>query len=111
MRCWPLAVLVISCLCFPNVACETGHGDADVVDVDVDVDQDARDTGQAACQRDEDCVAALGALGPCQRAACDQSSGRCVVVPAADGTACEDDDRCTVDTVCAQGLCGGPLVL
>lgn len=47
---------------------------------------------------------------PCQEAICDEDEGRCVVVPAADGAACDDGLFCTVDDRCESGECvgGGP---
>ncbi len=45
--------------------------------------------------------------GPCGRGLCDPALGRCVPETLGDGAACEDGDACTVDDVCAAGVCGG----
>ncbi|MCB9740312.1 MAG: formylglycine-generating enzyme family protein [Deltaproteobacteria bacterium] len=41
----------------------------------------------------------------CSQAACVPSSGACAQQPAADGTACDDGDLCTVGEACKAGAC------
>ena len=65
------------------------------------------------CQTDDDCLAVLGAVGPCAEAVCDPVTGSCAKEPLPDGTACDDGDACTEQTVCDGGLCdslGGTAV-
>jgi hypothetical protein len=45
--------------------------------------------------------------GPCEVGVCDPASGACHVVPAADGTACDDADPCTEADICGAGACAG----
>ncbi len=48
------------------------------------------------------------APGPCERAGrCDPAVGACVLVPRADGEACDDGDLCTEGDVCRGGTCAG----
>jgi hypothetical protein len=42
---------------------------------------------------------------------CDPASGMCNDPAAPDGTACNDDNRCTVDETCQSGACGAPKPL
>ncbi len=42
--------------------------------------------------------------------ACSPSSGLCVYVSKANGTACNDGDACTVNDACASGVCAGTPV-
>jgi hypothetical protein len=61
---------------------------------------------------DQDC----GAINPpaCHVSVCNDGShpgvvGQCVVIPATDGTACDDGEFCTTDDACEAGVClGGP---
>ncbi|MFT5435234.1 MAG: hypothetical protein ACI9OJ_005951, partial [Myxococcota bacterium] len=45
--------------------------------------------------------------GPCQLSFCDEATGTCMTEldSAADGSACDDGDFCTVDGFCAEGAC------
>ena len=43
----------------------------------------------------------------CNTAACDPTSGTCVVTPVADDTACDDANGCTTGDHCTAGACGG----
>jgi len=47
--------------------------------------------------------------GPCGVASCEPRTG-CVVVPRDEGEPCEDDNACTLATVCHEGVCRGTLV-
>ena len=53
----------------------------------------------------EDCSKATSE--PCFEGACDRASGACKVVPAADGTSCDDGQFCTIGDRCQSGLCKG----
>jgi hypothetical protein len=64
---------------------------------------DVCDTG-ACVGTAKDCSAIAG---PCGDGSCDPATGVCEVDPFEDGSACDDGDPCTVDEVCAGGLCGG----
>ncbi len=49
-------------------------------------------------------------VGQCQQAACTPqgpTSFNCVVLPAPNGTECDDDDPCTLASECTQGTCDG----
>ncbi|MEY3012522.1 MAG: hypothetical protein RIT45_1257 [Pseudomonadota bacterium] len=43
----------------------------------------------------------------CEIATCDPKTGTCANTAAADGTACDDGNDCTVDGVCKAGTCAG----
>ncbi len=43
----------------------------------------------------------------CLHAACAPATGKCVVQPVADGTACDDFDPCTYGDKCVNGQCVG----
>ncbi len=64
----------------------------------------------ATCERGA-CVGAprdCSALdGPCVTGACDPATGACVAERAAEGTACEDGNPCTVEERCEAGRCLG----
>jgi hypothetical protein len=48
------------------------------------------------------------ATGACREAGtCDPATGSCRDAPKADGTGCDDGDRCTQRDVCVQGACEG----
>ena len=44
---------------------------------------------------------------PCEAALCDPSTGACAVAAVPDGSACDDGDPCTVESVCTLGACVG----
>ncbi len=48
--------------------------------------------------------------GPCQEGVCDPETGGCRIVLRADGTSCDDEDRCTSGDRCAGGVCAGEAV-
>jgi len=50
------------------------------------------------------------APGSCASGACDEAADRCTGDPAPDGTACDDDDRCTLGDACLAGQCQGAPV-
>lgn len=51
------------------------------------------------------CVASCDDKNPCTKDSC--RNGSCVHSPVADGTSCDDGDKCTVQTKCTGGSCGG----
>ncbi len=56
------------------------------------------------CAVDDDCAD----LDPCTVGQCDVATGDCQQSTAdANGSACDDDDGCTVDDVCGDGVCEG----
>ena len=57
------------------------------------------------------CPAPSGLHAFCLTAVCDPATGGCSEVPANPGLACDDDDACTVNEVCDNGVCGagGPV--
>ncbi|MDQ3036681.1 MAG: immune inhibitor A [Myxococcota bacterium] len=51
-----------------------------------------------------------GAGGACGMAECNPANGLCeVTMPAADGTACDDENDCTTADVCTAGACDGTV--
>ena len=71
---------------------------------------DAVCTG-GVCQGSElVCSLGMGANGSCEDMACDPTIG-CISVPAQAGTACDDQDPCSVNDTCDDGgLCSGDLL-
>ena len=47
---------------------------------------------------------------PCTLDACNPATGKCVAVPSASGTACDDKNLCTAGDVCKTGLCQGSAI-
>ena len=45
----------------------------------------------------------------CRQAICDVDLGKCVVVPGDEGATCDDGKFCTVEDVCVEGTCAGPV--
>ena len=65
-----------------------------------------------ACSKDSDCLIAPLELAPCQRGICDKHLGMCIPGPKSSGESCDDDDLCTILTVCNNlGLCVGTPVI
>jgi hypothetical protein len=50
---------------------------------------------------------AAGPGAACQEASCDGVTGKCGIVPAHEGFACDDGNLCTVGEACAEGKCQG----
>ena len=63
--------------------------------------------GQGSCSGgiELDCEALLGS--PCQTGYCDPVAQGCVVVKVLDGTPCDDDNLCSTNDICQNGLCLG----
>lgn len=92
-------------------------------DVDVQPDADKQDTADTGldlvfptdvifeCTKDSDCESKGYNLAPCEKLVCDKHAGQCVSGARSPGEPCDDDDKCTLNTVCTpQGLClGAPL--
>ncbi len=45
----------------------------------------------------------------CAVGSCNPNDGKCVAAPANEGAVCDDNNNCTVASVCAAGKCGDPL--
>jgi len=45
----------------------------------------------------------------CAVGTCNPDDGQCVASPANEGAACDDNNNCTVASVCTAGACGDPL--
>lgn len=128
-RCWPRLLL---CLAFASC----GEGGAREPDTDVEVTNDvigtldgdlgddtASDSTESdgldaaegndafACTRDEECLAIIGGVDQCERAACNTFTGRCVRTARPDGTPCSDRNPCTTPDTCRAARCfaGAPL--
>ncbi|MDP6943115.1 MAG: hypothetical protein QF464_03105, partial [Myxococcota bacterium] len=67
------------------------------------------DVAPLSCKTDDECVSVV-TPGPCEVAACETTSGACVVTPRADGTTCDDGNPCVDTGACAQGTCIGQAV-
>jgi|GEM_PF-6612518 len=61
------------------------------------------------CHQDADCADFFPEMAACQIARCDNptGAGMCVLDAAPEDTVCDDDDLCTLDDACAEGICGG----
>ena len=46
-----------------------------------------------------------GLTGGCLVGVCNSGTGVCEALPVSDGAACDDGDQCTLDDVCATGVC------
>jgi hypothetical protein len=104
--------------CGPSTATSSSDGiadtgaeaSADAADAQGDASPDiAADlTGDAGpeCATDEDCLTGEVA-DPCGAPTCVLPEGRCVIVAAADGTACDDGDACSQLDQCVTGACRG----
>jgi hypothetical protein len=66
---------------------------------------------EAACSNDGKCVDGPAKVckddQPCAAVACNPATGTCEATPDKEAEACEDNDLCTVDGVCAEGVCVG----
>jgi hypothetical protein len=62
------------------------------------------DAAEPACTSDQACASLLPP-GPCQISRCVLATGACVLIPAADGAPCDDEDSCTLSSACAAGVC------
>jgi hypothetical protein len=115
----------------PSIACSDGDpctiGDtcvsgtcskftANICDCKVDADCTVQDSADL-CTPKHVCTNNACVLGtpkapcakstvPCQNAACDPTSGECILVPAENGAACTDGDICTYPDLCVDGTCG-----
>lgn len=70
-----------------------------------DRDVAVADTSALTATCNEDCSKATNA--PCYEGVCDGATGKCKVVPAADGASCDDGQFCTIGDVCQSGVCKG----
>jgi hypothetical protein len=116
------------CVYDPSTALDCSHLDTPcMVGLCIDKDdgeciQVPREDGTACndgnlCTVDEgtcffgECIAdakdCSGAGDQCNEGVCDPSTGACVAEPISDGTACDDELFCTVNTSCQAGVCVG----
>ena len=88
----------------PDVPLGTDASPADDATVAQDTPDtpDTLDAGPVGCTTALDCA---GDVTVCQAWACVE--GQCAIVPAADGSACEDGNACTGPDVCNAGGCVG----
>ncbi|PIE66086.1 MAG: hypothetical protein CSA24_00970, partial [Deltaproteobacteria bacterium] len=85
---------------------EEAAPDGDVVDTSTtDEDTIQQEATTSVCTDDSACVGLVD-VGACQVAVC-RDNGACGVAPQANGTACEDDDPCTLVGQCSAGVCVG----
>jgi hypothetical protein len=62
------------------------------------------------CRVDADCAERFRPWPACRRAACDGAAGRCELVPALAGAACDDGNACSPDDACDDaGACVGTV--
>ena len=71
-------------------------------------------TDDLLCTIDDQCEVGVCLGAPvdcgateCTPALCDDDTGECVPEPEADGTACDDEDPCSIDDGCVAGVCEG----
>ncbi|GMV42762.1 MAG: hypothetical protein AMXMBFR64_44780 [Myxococcales bacterium] len=88
---------------------DVGEPDMGAPDVG-EPDTGTPDTGPAPdagtpCKADADCVAILGELAPCTKAACLSETSACAAVAADNGSPCDDGNQCTVGDTCQEGAC------
>jgi len=62
------------------------------------------------CEADKDCESKLQGLGPCQAAVCEQATHTCMARARTDGTECDDQNACTKEDRCSNGVCKGKPV-
>lgn len=94
---------------------DTAGQDAAIDTIEQDIQPDlATDLGKDLekdlgweCDADDDCGAVLGPQPACKKPVCDLTQHVCVAANMADGTACEDADKCTMGTTCEAGECKG----
>ncbi len=73
-----------------------------------EVESDTNGGDPLACSKDSDCIGKTLELAPCEKPVCNKHLGQCVPGPRFPGEACDDNDECTLDTVCdADGQCLG----
>lgn len=68
------------------------------------------DTCQAGVCQPSQQVDCSGLDSSCEVGVCDPTSGSCSLQPAADGTACSDDNLCTATDQCLSGQCLGAAI-
>ncbi len=112
---WMTSV-VAACFC---MSCSGGVLDLNDIDVnssgeiafgDVDIQWHVDLPGEAVvpeCETHEDCQGNVGDLDACEIALCDSVQHVCVVEARKNYTPCDDDDACTYESFCLDGICGG----
>lgn len=111
---WVVAFVVLSGCSSDGAPTDTGpEVDSFETDADHDTDVDGLEldgevTGEvSACRSDLDCVAVIGGVGICERAACNTLTGQCVRTAKVDGTPCSDRNACTPNDTCRSASCVG----
>lgn len=67
-----------------------------------------QDGDQRACELDpESVVLCEASTTPCRVNTCAPDTGSCAEIVVADGASCSDDDLCTTDDTCKEGVCTG----
>ncbi|MBM4397883.1 MAG: hypothetical protein FJ087_19635, partial [Deltaproteobacteria bacterium] len=62
------------------------------------------------CEDAADCEGKLEGIGPCDVATCEQTTRTCVARVKQNGAACDDENECTRDDYCSNGVCKGKPV-
>jgi hypothetical protein len=111
----PLGTPCTTALAGADAGCVQSSCDIDGACVAVVLTGSACDDGSPctageACDLNGVCLGGSTVLcpstGPCEIGVCDLGQG-CVPLAVPDGLLCDDDDPCTVQTECADGVCGG----
>ena len=80
--------------------------DNDAADVAIGVDVKPDTVGVGCAGNDSKCSVTAAQAANCLAAKCG-ADGKCTTQQATDGTTCDDKKDCTVNDVCAAGVCGG----
>ena len=72
-----------------------------------EVDTKVPDEVAPECLTNEDCLNSVGSLSPCQAAICNTQDGTCMAGNLKNGTPCDDENPCTVESFCSEGDCMG----
>ena len=90
------------CVCTNDQDCEP-HEDGDLCNGTLRCDKSGP---QAACVVDSATkVTCPATTAPCRSVECVPATGSCLQSIAADGAACDDDDKCTTGDACSGGAC------
>lgn len=82
-------------------------GNSETQDLGTPILVDAQSPPECQCVVDTDCVDHFLGLGPCQRASCNVALCICEAQEVLEGEFCDDDDKCSIDTICSGGGCVG----
>ena len=89
------------CPCSVDSDCDDGNACNGVFECQADAE------GYTSCVQVAPVVACGGAVAPppCQVGKCDPTDGQCKLLPVTDGAPCPDNDPCTIDESCIDGVC------